>query len=395
MYLPKRENEEEKMIYFIFWGLLYLCAVIDSGTDKKLQPINHFAVYSFIFSYFLILAGFRYKTGYDWQNYMPFFDQINDPTMFKKMDVGYAWLNYFFKNTCNSYSVMIFVVALLCTWGLFKFNNNYSPYPLVSLFIYGTQFFLSYNMGLYRQSIAMTISLLTFHFLICKKNKYAILCCFISFLFHKSAIITLLYFICNKIKLSRKSRLVLLFVSLIIDLFGISIINEIVTLFFSLSFLPKSFQYYSSYLTTMWAAQAQYSTGLGMLIRFSLLLIVFFLKENDSRITNFVFNLVIIGCFIRAFGRNIPIITRLSNYFSMYEMIFYTYIIIICKKYTKQYFHITICSIFLLYFFLNPLSLVTKKGVDGKNNWFMFNPWHSTIFKIEETERNSQMRSFL
>ena len=48
------------MIYFVFWGLLYLGAVVDSGTDKKLTPKNCFIFYSLIFTYFLVLAGFRY-----------------------------------------------------------------------------------------------------------------------------------------------------------------------------------------------------------------------------------------------------------------------------------------------------------------------------------------------
>ncbi|MEE1211725.1 MAG: EpsG family protein [Treponema sp.] len=382
------------MIYFVFWGLLYLGAVVDSGTDKKLTPKNCFIFYSLIFTYFLVLAGFRYKTGYDWQNYMPFFENINNPTMFKKMDVGYAWLNYFFKNVFNSYSVMIFVVALFCTCVLFKFNKTYSSYPMMSLFIYGATLFLPYNMGLYRQSIAMTLSLIVFHFIVTRKYCYAILLFLLSMTFHISAIITLFYFICVQIHFTKNQRITILLLIIFLNLRGISIVTSIFTFFFSLPIIPSSISHYGNYLFTGLGKQVQFSSGLGYLLRMILYIIIFLNKENNTRVTNSIFNLILFGCFINSFARHIQIIERLEKYFTIYEMIFYVYMIDVFKKYLRSNIRILFTMFFCLYFFLVPRGFVIgNNSVDGKPTWIRFYPWHSTIFKIEENERNAVMKS--
>lgn len=383
------------MIYLFFFFFLYIFSFFEVATDKSYCKKNVNISYFFLFCYFVILAGCRYKTGYDWNAYMSFFERINDSHTFGKMETGYAWVNYFFKNCFDSYALMQFTEVFLCTLVLFKFCKLYSPYPFLSLFIYASSLFFSYNMGLTRQFIAMSVSMITAMLILSGKSLPALASVALAFLFHKSSLVTLLFFVCNKVRL-RKSFLVMLVVfSAFLNLFGAALVWEISETVFSLPFFPSALRKYSYYFANLiWASKMEYSSGLGFLLRMVLLLTVFIFKKNGTPSQNFVFNAVLVGLFIAAFGRNIVIIARLAKYFEMFEIILYAYLFELLRQKSIPFFRPVIFLPLLLYFLIAPYRFTKAiSNVDGNSSWAMFSPWNSVFFLVENSERNARMKN--
>ena len=326
------------MIYVMFFLFLYVCSFCEVNTSKMALKTKS-AFYFASFCSFLLVAGCRYKTGYDFNAYMAYFEHVNTPSIFKRMETGYGWLNLFFKNTVNSYSIMLFCIVLFCTMLLFAFCKKYSPFPLMSLFVYSVFFFLSYNMGLMRQYIALSISLCTANALLDGKKIFAVLFILLAMLFHSSAIVTFLYFFCTKIKLNRPTYIAIVGTTVFLTFAGTLIVNSIVVSVFSFPFLPEALGKYIGYLSNAkFGQKLAFSSGLGYLTRVVLINFVFLTKENDTKNTNFFFNAVILGLLISAFGRNIAIIDRLAKYFSLFEIVFFVYAVQILKKRMTVFF---------------------------------------------------------
>lgn len=381
------------MIYLFFWIALYLSACGDVISSTRNMGRNNL-IYFFLFLFFVILAGCRYKTGYDWNAYMSFFNRINERNIFSRMEVGYAWMNYFFKNLFDSYAFMQFTEIFLCTFILFRFCKLYSPYPCLSIFIYASSFFYSYNMGLTRQFIAMSISLVSVMAIHEKKRILALSCIITAFLFHKSAIVTVLYFFCYKIHFRKFVLIIFIILSIFLNIFGDSVIWNVIEKFFSFSFFSNVFGKYSSYLvSSVWSSKQGFSTGLGYFLRMALIFYTYIFKKNDSSFTNFVFNAVVLDLFIGAFGRNILIVGRLGKYFELYEVVLFAYLFESLSKQLYVYLRPVVFLPLLFYFLIAPINFTKGiSSVDGKSQWAMFYPWNSIFYPIENYERNARMK---
>ena len=383
------------MIYLLFFGCLYIFSLIESSVKNiSIKQKQILLFLSFLF--FVFIAGFRYKTGYDWNAYMTYFNRIDEPNILSRMEIGYGFLNLFFKTTFNNFHLMNLTINVVCTLILFKFCKRYSVLPITTLLFYAGAggFFFSYNMGLTRQYIALSISLLTVHFIFQQKKISAIISLIIAFLFHKSAFITLLYFICYKIKLTKSIRLFCVGITIFLTLWGNFIIRNFLTFFFDLSFLPSFIVKYKPYIyNSIWSTQAEFSSGLGYFTILLMLIVVFFLYHNETYSVNFIFNAVLVGLFIASFGRNINILGRLAKYFDIFNMFIFIYLIEIIRSKSKIVLFPAIFMIMLLYCILIPYKFT--KGispVDGQSNWSMFYPWQSFILPVENAERNERMQ---
>ena len=382
------------MIYAVFLFSLYACSVCETGKNSITSVLNRKIVYLYLFAFFTVLAGCRYKTGYDWNAYMAFFEKIGEKTSFSRMEVGYATLNWVFKNVFNSYALMQFVICLCCTVFLFSFLKKYSPFPAVSLFVYASNMFFSYNLGLTRQFIAISILLLFADAILEGKYLKSFLCIFVAFLFHKSSVIAVLLFFCDRIRLPKPAAVGAALATAALYLFGNQLIWQIMNSLFSLPFLPSAIGKYAHYMTNvLFSRQQEFNSGLGYMLRTFLVLIVFLFKKNDSRCTNFVLNAVLVGLFIQAFGRNIEIITRLASYFTVFETVFFAYLYEIMRSKTWPAAYPAFAMLLSCYFLIAPYNRTQgDMEQDGKSRWALFSPWIPSFYKTEIAERNNRMR---
>lgn len=357
------------------------------------SALNRKIVYLYLFVFFTVLAGCRYKTGCDWNAYMTFFEKINDDKLFERMEVGYATVNYVFKNIFDSYALMQFVICFSCTVFLFSFLKKYSPFLTVSLLVYASEMFFSYNLGLTRQFIAISIILLCSDSILEGKRLKSLLCIYAAFLFHKSAIITVLLFFCDSIRLKKTAAVIAVLSTIFLTLFGNRLIWQITLSLFSLPFIPSSIGKYAHYVTNaIYSQQQEFGSGMGYVLRIFLILLVFVFKKNDSRCTNFIFNTVLMGLFIKAFGRNIIIINRLASYFSVFETILFAYMYEIMQRKTKTVAYPVFAMLLSCYFLIAPYKKTQEiLNVDGMPIWSLYNPWIPSFYKMEIAERNNRM----
>lgn len=382
------------MIYAVFIFSLYICSFCETGRNAPASAYGNKIAYMYLFVFFVVLAGCRYKTGYDWNAYMAFFERIHDKKSFVKMEIGYAALNYVFKDVFNNYDLMQFAICFSCTALLFYFLKKHSPFPAVSLLVYASDMFFSYNLGLTRQFIAISILLLCSDALLERKNVKAVLCICAAFLFHKSAIIAVLFFLCCKVRLTKPAAILAVLASVLLNLFGNRMVWNIMSSLFSLPFLPSAFGKYANYMThALLSQQQEFNSGMGYLLKVFLILLVIIFKKNDSRRTNFVFNAVLTGLFIQAFGRNIQIISRLANYFSVFETVFFAYLYEIMRKKARPASYAVFAMLLSCYFLIAPYK--RTQGImknDGKPTWALFSPWIPSFWKTEIPDRNNRMR---
>jgi len=191
------------LIYWLVWGGVSLLALLD---NKKL----FFKCLYFLTLFFLtIFVGLRYEIGVDWDTYLIFYDTLKwysfEDAIFYT-DPIFGALNYWgnklgFKDTL--------FVNLSCSIFLFYFFYKFSKkfhYKYVPLLVSYTYFIVVVSMNYVRQSVAVSISLLAMYYALQGKKYNFIFLIILASLFHKSAIVLLVFFpLCflSKVELSR------------------------------------------------------------------------------------------------------------------------------------------------------------------------------------------------
>lgn len=105
---------------------------------------------------FFCISILRYKVGVDWLNY----ERIYQGIMEKKLEPFFYLLMNFFKKMGFDYTEFQITISFISILILYKIIKKNSINPIVSFFIYYSIFYLTYNMGVMRQGLAMMFGLL-------------------------------------------------------------------------------------------------------------------------------------------------------------------------------------------------------------------------------------------
>lgn len=151
-----------------------------------------------IFLIFLcLMTGLRYEVGGDWGNYLEIYKNFKGVDFYNSLritDIGYGILNYISQQMGFADTIMInFICALIfytCFYFICKGVANFWL-PLLISFPY---LILVVSMGYTRQSVAIALVLLALKCGMSKKLKKLIFLSISAILFHKSAIIVLMFF---------------------------------------------------------------------------------------------------------------------------------------------------------------------------------------------------------
>jgi len=149
---------------------------------------------------FTLFRGLRWKTGTDWdQFYYVFmhsqFDHIfnyvrnSDFYGTKTMEFGYMFINAIIHEAGLPYTVFLILTNWLIMYCLYKFSWNNSKYPLITFLCLMGFVDLPFPV---RQTIAISIGLLSFEYLFTKKYIKFIIIALISISIHQSAFVLLI-----------------------------------------------------------------------------------------------------------------------------------------------------------------------------------------------------------
>lgn len=381
------------MIYIFILCVLIFFSLLEFSDFKELYAVKKLSLDKivFVFTAFLMfcIAAFRYKTGRDWQVYIEFFDKCIISKNSFGFETGFSFINRFFKELAGSFYFMQFCIMTFCCLCVYKSFYRRSDYPVLTLFLYFTMFFLQTDMAQTRQHLAMGILLCGMTFI--KNRKFLCWCLVVFFAmqFHVSAITALpLYFTTEK-KVPVKICVVVFLSSVIITFFGLAAIRTCLEFFVRLPFLPERINVIgNAYLNSkIYGQQGQFGTGLGFIVQYTFIacIILFYsiIKKEKPEKNYYILNFFIALVF-QAMGRNFDQFSRIANYYLICGGGICAYNLLLdAKTFFKklEIVKITICVLFLMFMLFNFWRLWTVPSEHFNSYQQDYTPYHSIVFE--------------
>jgi len=196
-------------VYYILMaliiGLAYpLC--IRKPSEKK-----NIIYVSIVFGYMFLMSVFRYGIGNDFLTYRGFFyNYCSSDLSFKErflnsdFEPGYTAIMEIARLLGGDYFVLTFIVALLILLPAAFIIAKYSKMPWLSCWLYLTVTFFYNSLNFTRQSLAVSVILLSWRFVKEKKHWAVVLIALAASLFHMSALVFIPIYLLSLIKPSVK-----------------------------------------------------------------------------------------------------------------------------------------------------------------------------------------------
>lgn len=149
---------------------------------------------------YMFISGFRWNNT-DWNIYYPFFmenDSLDDFWYgYIPIDKGFGLINFIVKSIIDSYTVLLCILAVIILGIKINFIATFATFPLLSLLYW----FSTYLSDIYfvRQALAVSITLISFRFIVKKQLIYFLICVFLAATIQVSTIVFILaYFIYHR-----------------------------------------------------------------------------------------------------------------------------------------------------------------------------------------------------
>ena len=184
----------------------------------------------------ILFAALRSENvGTDLKNYKNFYELVNYFSLAKLLTLfepGYALYSFvLFTISKGSFQFLLIVTSILTLIGPYYFIKENSNNYFLSVIVYICLSFYIFTFSGLRQSIALSILLLSLRFVKDKKFYRYILLVFLAFCFHKSAIIFLPAYFLNKIEFKNKQFPFLLILGFVVFISRYFIVSKL-TMFF-------------------------------------------------------------------------------------------------------------------------------------------------------------------
>lgn len=332
-------------ILFLFIFNIYL--------KKKKSKLD---LYPLIVVILILYSGLRYYYGFDYENYLVHFNEINSindvlNTTFEK---GYSLLVYLFKLLglgFNTFLLFISFTSIKLKTAVFK---KLSVLPDVSLLLYFLLFYVFNDVEQIRHGISIGFCFYSIIYFLednPKSKIYSFLLIVLGILFHTSAILFIpIYFIKDKIYNKK----------LYISLFGIAILLSFVDYFSLLSFVNELFLH-SNYIRekiALYTTDRQSFISLTLICKI-FILIIFYLYAFDykDKLHRLLFNIYYIGVLYTILLCNVPILmTRGTSFMRYAELLMIPIYLNNIKKLPDRKIHIVISVIIFSYYFIKFIT---------------------------------------
>ena len=190
----------------------------------------------------ILIAGLRDSTvGFDVELYvlLVFNDIVSNGhnlidfiNLYSDLEIGYLFLNYVIAQVTDLSFVLLLCIHILIIIPLYVTAMKLRMYfpPVLFMFIFYMIFFQE-TLSIVRQSIALSLSIFAITLFWEKKYVYYVVCMFIAFLFHQTAVIALsfpmIYYFIDRFSI-RQNSMVLIGVVLVVALFFLNIDNILI-----------------------------------------------------------------------------------------------------------------------------------------------------------------------
>lgn len=364
------------MIFIIILLLMALVVYIQTMSAKKGS-----LMYIVFFIGLALISGFRYGLGTDFFAYL-FFYKINPDNIIgaiqseNHMNIGYRILMSIFKSIGANSDVFIFAVGISVTAAFAYIIYKNSKYKMMSLLVFYAIYYHIYVNSALRQGIALVIFLLAFYSFL-KKEKYVKygICILIASLFHESALITLVFpliqLVYKKFFYNRVFNGILCVGA--VAMFVVKIDSILVTL---AGMVGINIPYEASGFSI-----------LAVILRLISIAFIYYLYQNcdDNELTDFdrfQMYCYYIGVLIFIAISNVPIFSRLTEYFSVLEVIIYANLIYHVKSKLTKVTVSAFCTLLVCSICIKDLASFTYQGSYENKNVLSYP--YTTIFNKED-----------
>lgn len=338
-------------IYIFTLVVLLIFSFLELRTN--LLDIQQKAMAVFVFCLFVFQVGLRWQTGTDWEPYLEHFNVVNSISEVYYssygFERGYTLFVFITKLFWNNYSVFLFAHALIYYFLIFSAFKKLTPYFFISLFVfYATTMGV---MGSNRQLIALGICLFSLRYLFNKSTLKFFLLIGLAFLFHRSAILFIVYYFLN-IDIKKSWLFSILIISFIIGKTNLPLL----AFSFAGNILGDVGAYKVMFYGSTYEEEARSLSLLGLLKRllfFGLFLYNYTFLTLKLPYYKIIFNGYFVGLVIYAIFSSslIILVNRGSLYFSVMECLLLAsqFILLRDKHYTV---HLLILLFIVSYFLL-------------------------------------------
>lgn len=309
------------MIYFVVFILLLIPVV---KYDWMAKVGGEKGWYCFNLLVLVLLAGLRYRVGSDTLMYMSMFDDCPKLDELRYFDFSTAkynplWyiLNAISRSLYDNFTLFQIIHAVIINSVFFWFFRKYCPlYYFSAILLYYIGYFCYFNMEVMRESLCISVLMLSTPFLLKRKWIAYYLMCFVGLLFHYSAIVMfgfpfLLFFKKPSWKLQ-----ILIFVSVLLVM---RVINLPVLLLDLLGFNEQLTLLLKNYLEN----QRNIMGIIAELIKYTPVFIFIYFHERIRLVYKYDFTSIIMGVIIfYALSMSIGAFSRFINYFVPFTIIY-------------------------------------------------------------------------
>lgn len=311
-------------IWLFVISLLFISSFLEAGGQKKILVAKKLSLNKLVFFsiavFLLLLASLRFETGRDWGNYLRMYryDKIETTSV----ERGYIGMNVFFRNLNMGdkgfYLMQFFVMSFCCAVVYTNIYKN-NEFPIFILLIYFTSYFFNTELAQTRQHIAMAILICGNRFIRERKIVRWLLIVILAMQFHITAVMAFPLYFTERIHVPLILAFVLLAATLVLNLMGFNFVWVMLNVAVKLSFIPERIaSLLNRYMhSEKYGQQAEYSSGLGLIVRYGFYFICIFLwglKDKDAR-KKYHFPNFLIAVYFLSLGRNFDQFGRIANYY--------------------------------------------------------------------------------
>lgn len=302
------------LFHVILILLISVCGMLmRSGIALKVYFVSSFLI-------LVVLSAFRsLNIGNDSLDYALSYSRIGEyPGVLdnpSRFEIGYIIFNkvlYYFN---TDPFILFFISSAFVTGTIFWFVSRYSKSLWMSIFLFLNLRIYYFTLSGIRQSIALSIVLISFYFLEKNKKISFILLVLLASTFHTSAILFIIVYPLSKIKFTKKIMVVYLLISLVLYMTFNTFINFVFSIF------PQ----YTIYSGSDYFENTQLASVLDSLIILMLLLVgafIFWKSSKGHYLFNIMLHIISIATVITLVSINASIIKRAAFYFFTFSIVY-------------------------------------------------------------------------
>lgn len=295
---------------------------------------------AFILSFIVLFILFAFRgieVGTDTINYAYYFDSYYDSEWMRSaMEPGWVLVNDIASYFGWDYRGVMILSSLLCLFPVYYAAGKHSKNAMLTILLYFLLYHYLRSFNITRQYIAVGFGLLSIISFVNKKHVFFVLLLFLSFLFHKSALLLFLLYFVKFIPSQFFINVLLVAFTFAVGLFGPTVLYKLISL-----------TSYAKYLLNYEYGNFIGNAAAGLLLN-SYFMLVLYLGKN-LRVENKVFILFVL---IFNLTLRLPFADRALLYFSIYQIVYFTYVASEVKGVNNKlffYFSIIIYAYFVFF----------------------------------------------